>query len=89
MKDATATVILYASIVHTSSVVVIATCEKRRSQVLDKIREDIRRALGNEATRQIPPSLPYLHRDNLLQLLHIYRLQVYGAAQLHKAETLS
>jgi len=24
-----------------------------------------------------------------LQLLHIYRLQVYGAAQLHKAETLS
>jgi len=56
MKDATATVILYASIVHTSSVVVIATGEKRRSQVLDKIREDIRRALGNEDTRQIPPS---------------------------------
>jgi len=39
--------------------------------------------------RQILSSLSYLHRDNLLQLLYIYRLQVYGAAQLHKAETLS
>ena len=85
MKDATAT----ASIVHTSSVVVhcymwnslVPRCSTKFERILVE-------HLGMKL-RQILPLLSYLHRDNLLQLLHIYRLQVYGAAQLHKAETLS
>ena len=88
MKDATATLILYACIVHTSSVVVYCYMWNSLVPRCSTKFVDICWALGNEAACQITP-LSYLHRDNLLQLLHIFCLQVYGAAQLHKAETLS
>jgi len=79
MKDGTATLILHESIVYTSSVIVYCCMWNSHIPRCSTKFEDICQAIGNE--REIHPSLPYLHQDNLLQLLHIYRLPSLRSTQ--------